>query len=85
MALKAAIAGTGFIGRVHARSLRLAGVELAGVAASSPESAAAAAAVLGAAQAFDSAEAMVRDPEIDAHRTISTSRWPRRHSGPAST
>ncbi|HET9673968.1 MAG TPA: Gfo/Idh/MocA family oxidoreductase [Gaiellaceae bacterium] len=66
MALKAAIAGTGFIGRVHARSLRLAGVELAGVAASSPESAAAAAAELGAARAFDSAEAMVRDPEIDA-------------------
>ena len=30
MALTAAIAGTGFIGRVHARSLRLAGVELVG-------------------------------------------------------
>ena len=65
MALTAAIAGTGFIGRVHARSLRLAGVELVGVAASSPTSAAAAAAELGAARAFDSAAELVRDPEVD--------------------
>jgi predicted dehydrogenase len=65
MALKAAIAGTGFIGRVHARSLRLAGAELVGVAASSPQSAAAAAAELGAERAFDSAEELVRDPAVD--------------------
>jgi predicted dehydrogenase len=65
MALQAAIAGTGFIGRVHARSLRLAGAELAGVAASSLESAGAAAAELGARRAFDSAEELVADPEID--------------------
>ena len=65
MALTAAIAGTGFIGRVHARSLRLAGIELVGVAASSPTSAAAAAAELGAARAYDSAEELVRDPEVD--------------------
>jgi predicted dehydrogenase len=65
MPLKAAIAGTGFIGRVHARSLRLAGAELVGVAASSPESAAAAAAELGAARAFGSAEELVRDPDVD--------------------
>jgi predicted dehydrogenase len=65
MTLTAAIAGTGFIGRVHARSLRLAGVELVGVAASSPTSAAAAAAELGAARAFDSAEELVRDADFD--------------------
>ena len=65
MGLQAAIAGTGFIGRVHARSARLAGAELAGVAASSPESARAAAAELGADRAFDSAEELVRDPEVD--------------------
>ena len=65
MSLKAAIAGTGFIGRVHARSARLAGAQLAGVAASSPESARAAAAALGADRAFDSAEEMVRDPGVD--------------------
>ena len=65
MALRAAIAGTGFIGRVHARSVRLAGGELAAVAASSPESSAAAAAELHAGRAFGSAEEMVRDPDID--------------------
>ena len=65
MTPKAAIAGTGFIGRVHARSVRLAGGELVGVAASSPESAAAAATELGAQRRFDSAEELVRDPDID--------------------
>jgi predicted dehydrogenase len=65
MSLQAGIAGTGFIGRIHARSARLAGAQLAGVAASSPESARAAATALGANRAFDSAEDMVRDPEID--------------------
>jgi predicted dehydrogenase len=65
MTLRAAIAGTGFIGRVHARSLRLAGAELAGVAASNPDSAAAAATELGAERAFASAEEMVREPDID--------------------
>ncbi len=65
MRLQAAIAGTGFIGGVHARSARFAGAELAGVAASSPASAQAAAAELGAERAFDSAEEMMRDPGID--------------------
>ncbi|HYI36905.1 MAG TPA: Gfo/Idh/MocA family oxidoreductase [Thermoleophilaceae bacterium] len=63
--LRAAIAGTGFIGGVHARSARLAGASIAGVAASSPRSAEDAAAVLGAERAFDSAEEMVRDPGVD--------------------
>src|SRR6187200_2881448 len=65
MSLRAAIAGTGFIGKVHARAVRLAGAELAGVAASSPESAQNAAADLGADRAFDSAEELVRDPDVD--------------------
>ncbi len=65
MPLQAAIAGTGFIGRVHARSARLAGAELAGVAASSPESARAAATELGAERAYDSAEELVLDPAVD--------------------
>ncbi len=66
MPLQAAIAGAGFIGRVHARSLRLAGVALVGVASSSPDSAAAAAAELGADRAYDTAEALVQDPSVDA-------------------
>jgi predicted dehydrogenase len=65
MALQAAIAGTGFIGKVHARSARLAGAELAGVAASSPASAAAAAKELGARRAYESAEELTRDLDID--------------------
>jgi predicted dehydrogenase len=65
MPLEAAIAGAGFIGRIHARSALLAGANLAGVAASSPESARAAAAELGADRAYDSAEELVRDPDVD--------------------
>jgi predicted dehydrogenase len=60
-----AIAGTGFIGAVHARSARLAGARLVGVAASSPESARRAAAALGADRAFDDALALVDVPEVD--------------------
>jgi len=58
MALRVAIAGSGSIGKIHARSARLAGAELVAVAASTPESAQAAAAALGAERAFDSAEEM---------------------------
>ncbi len=63
--LRAAIAGTGFIGAVHARSARLAGARVVGVAASSPETARQAAAALGAERAFDSAEELVADPDVD--------------------
>jgi predicted dehydrogenase len=65
MPVQAAIAGAGFIGRIHARSALLAGAHLVGVAASSPESARAAATALGADRAFDSAEELVRDPDVD--------------------
>ena len=65
MPLRAAIAGTGFIGRIHARSALLAGAHLAGVAASSPDSAQDAASALDADRAFDSAEELVRDPDVD--------------------
>ena len=63
--LRAAIAGTGFIGSVHARSSRLAGARLVGVAASTPERGATAAATLGAERAFDSAEELVVAPDVD--------------------
>jgi len=64
-ALRAGIVGTGFIGAVHARSALLAGGRVAGVAASSPESARAAAPRLHAGRAFDSAEALVGSPDVD--------------------
>jgi predicted dehydrogenase len=65
MPLRAAIAGTGFIGRIHARSALLAGAHLVGVAASSPDSARDAATALEADRAFDSAEELVRDADVD--------------------
>ena len=63
--LRAGIAGTGFIGAVHARSARLAGAELAGVAASTPARSAEAAAALGAGRGYDSAAALVEAADID--------------------
>jgi len=63
--LKVAIAGAGFIGAVHARSARLAGAHLVGVAASSPDRARTAAAELGADRSFPSAEALVTADDVD--------------------
>jgi predicted dehydrogenase len=64
-ALRTAVAGTGFIGRVHARAARSAGATVVGVAASSPASAERAAAELGAAEAFASAEDLVEADGVD--------------------
>src|SRR4051794_5863600 len=63
--VRVAIAGTGFIGAVHARSARLAGAALVGVAASTPESGRRAAAALGAERAFENAQALVEAPDVD--------------------
>jgi len=63
--VRIAIAGAGFIGAVHARSARLAGARLVGVAASSPERGRSAASQLGADRAFDSAEELVESPDVD--------------------
>ena len=64
-ALRTAVVGTGFIGRVHARSARLAGARLVGVAGSSPASGQRAAEELGAEQAFASGEELVEADGID--------------------
>jgi predicted dehydrogenase len=63
--LRAAIIGTGFMGSVHARAVRVNGARLVGVAAASPESAAKGARALSAEGAFRSAEELVIDPEVD--------------------
>src|SRR3954447_3549475 len=63
--LRVGIVGAGFIGAVHARSARLRGARVAGVAASTLERAERAAARLGAEQAFASGEALVASPDID--------------------
>ncbi len=63
--LRVGIAGTGFIGGVHARSARLAGARLVAVAASSARSAAEAASLLHADRALASAEELVVDADVD--------------------
>jgi predicted dehydrogenase len=63
--IRAAVAGTGFVGSIHARSARLAGARLVGVAASSPESARDAAARLGAERSFDTAEELAVSGDVD--------------------
>jgi predicted dehydrogenase len=63
--LRAGIAGTGFIGAVHARSARRAGARVTAVAASSLCSAQQAARELGAERAFANAEELVQDPDVD--------------------
>src|SRR5215218_6630321 len=63
--LRIAIAGTGFIGAVHARSARLAGARLVGVSASTPERSDAAASALGAERGFASSEALVEAADVD--------------------
>ena len=60
-AIRAGVAGTGFIGTVHAEALRRIGVEVAGVVGSSEERARAA----GIGPAYPSFEALLADPAID--------------------
>jgi predicted dehydrogenase len=61
---RAAIIGAGFIGRVHARALRLLGVPLHGVTASTPERSETAARELGAERGFAEAAALIADPQV---------------------
>jgi predicted dehydrogenase len=63
--LHAGVAGAGFIGAVHARSARLAGATLAGVATSSPERSREAAARLGAERAYATPEELATADGID--------------------
>jgi predicted dehydrogenase len=63
--VRAGIVGAGFVGRIHARSARLAGGRLAGVVASSPERSDAAARELGAGRAFAAADELIASDEVD--------------------
>ncbi|MBA2295958.1 MAG: Gfo/Idh/MocA family oxidoreductase, partial [Actinobacteria bacterium] len=59
--LRAAVVGTGFIGAVHVDALRRLGVEVTGVAGSTPERAAA----KGLGRAYESYEAILDDARVD--------------------
>jgi len=63
--LRIGVIGTGFIGRVHTRSALLAGGRIAGVAASSAERSALAAAELRAETGFKTAEDLISSDAID--------------------
>jgi predicted dehydrogenase len=63
--LRAAIAGTGFIGPVHLRAARLAGAEIVGISGGDPSRTRAAAASLDVARVFETSEALATDPEVD--------------------
>jgi predicted dehydrogenase len=63
--LRAGFIGAGFIARVHARSARLAGAQIVGVAASSPERATAARDELGAERSFASGEELIASDSVD--------------------
>ncbi len=64
-ALRAAVIGAGLIGGVHARSARLAGAELVGIAASTPERSRDAAARMRAARAFAGAQDAIAADDVD--------------------
>jgi predicted dehydrogenase len=61
----AGIIGTGFMGRVHARAVLVAGGRVTGVAASSPARAERAAADLPGSRPFETAAALVDSPDVD--------------------
>ncbi len=63
--LNVGVVGTGFIGRVHARSALLAGARLAGVAASTPERSVTASIEMNAEHGFASAEELIASERID--------------------
>jgi predicted dehydrogenase len=63
--MRAAIAGTGFVGAIHANAIRAAGGVITGVMASTPARSAEAARRFGAGGAYESAEAIVADPDVD--------------------
>ena len=63
--LAAAVVGTGFIGLVHAETLRRLGIDVIGVVGSSPQRAAAKAEQHRLPTAYDSLDAMLADERVD--------------------
>jgi predicted dehydrogenase len=63
--LKAAVVGVGFVGVAHVENLRRLGVEVVGVAGSTPARARAKAAAANLPSVYESYEAMLADPAVD--------------------
>ena len=64
--IRAAVVGVGFIGVAHVEALRRIGVDVKGVVGSSPDRARAKAASAGLPTAYESFNALLADPEVDA-------------------
>ncbi|MCG6156541.1 Gfo/Idh/MocA family protein [Rubinisphaera margarita] len=64
--LRAAVAGTGFIGPVHIEALRRAGVEVTGILGSSPEKSNRAGEQLGLPRGYASLEEILQDDSVDS-------------------
>ena len=63
--LGAGVIGAGFAGRIHARSVQLAGGRLVGIVSSSPERTGAVAAELGDVRAFSTPQELIADPGVE--------------------
>ena len=63
--LKVGVVGTGFIGPAHIEALRRLGIEVVGIAGSSPERAAPKAEELRLSKVYESFDAMIADPQIN--------------------
>jgi predicted dehydrogenase len=72
--LRVAIAGTGFMGWVHAEALRRVGVQLVGIVGSSPEKSRAAAHRLGIAKAYTSFDQLLLDADVQAVHIVTPNR-----------
>lgn len=61
----AALIGAGFMGSVHSRALRAAGIEIAGIVSSSKEKSEQACIALGINRAYESAADLLSDPRVN--------------------
>jgi predicted dehydrogenase len=66
VSLTAAVVGTGFIGPVHAEALKRAGVHVRGILGSTPEKSRAAAELLRLEVAYETYDALIADPAVQA-------------------
>jgi len=72
--MKAALIGAGFMGAVHSRALRAAGVEIAGVLASSKERSSAAALELGVGRGYQDLADLLADSTVDVVHILTPNR-----------
>lgn len=84
-----AIVGTGMIGAVHRRAALLAGAEVRGVVASSPQRAEEVARSWNVPRGYRDIDEVIADPQVQVVHvctpTTCTAPWRRRHWKPAST